>query len=150
MIYLQGYSSLGTHIADAWVAVKFLTAANAQQDLEMTLRDIIETLKLERLTPELGDDGVAVSGGYISDLLSDVMANAPRGGALVTIQVHLNVIAVAVHSELAGVVFAAGRRPDEAVRKKAVDEGVRLYATGENAFDVAGRLYEMGLRGSEQ
>jgi hypothetical protein len=47
-------------------------------------------------------------------------------------------------------VFAAGRRPEEAVRQKAVEEGVRLYTTGASAFDVAGRLYEMGLRGSQQ
>lgn len=116
----------------------------------MTLTDIIDALELDRLTPELADADVEVSGGYISDLLSDVMANAPRGGALVTIQVHLNVIAVAVHAELAGVIFAAGRRPDDAVRRKAVEEGVRLYGTGESAFDLAGRLYEMGLRGTPQ
>lgn len=114
----------------------------------MKLTNIIDTLNLERLTPELADDESEVSGGYISDLLSDVMANAPRGGVLVTIQAHLNVIAVAVHAELACVVFAAGRRPDDAVRRKAVEEGVRLYATGESAFDVAGCLYEMGLRGA--
>ena len=116
----------------------------------MKLAKIVNQLKLDRMTPELSNEDIEVSGGYISDLLSDVMANAPRGGVLVTIQAHLNVIAVAVHAELAGVVFAAGRRPEEAVRKKAVEEGVRLYTTGASAFDVAGRLYEMGLRGSQQ
>jgi hypothetical protein len=110
---------------------------------------IVNELELDRLTPELSDEDVEVSGGYISDLLSDVMANAPRGGLLVTIQAHLNVIAVAVHAELAGVVFASGRRPDDAVRRKAAAEGVRLYTTGASAFDVGGRLYAMGLRGPQ-
>lgn len=116
----------------------------------MVLARIVKELKLDRLTPELADEAVQVSGGYISDLLSDVMANAPRGGLLVTIQAHLNVIAVAVHAELTGVVFAAGRRPDDGVRQKAAEEGIRLYTTSASAFDVAGRLYEMGLRGVQQ
>lgn len=113
----------------------------------MTLDQIVRDLELERMTPELPEESVRVTGGYMSDLLSDVMANAPRGGILVTIQAHLNVVAVAVHSELAAVVFASGRRPEESVRRKAVEEGVRLYVTGASAFDVAGRLYEKGLRG---
>ena len=44
-----------------------------------------------------------VSGGYASDMLSDVLANAPWGGVLVTIQVHMNVIAVSVNAGLAAV-----------------------------------------------
>lgn len=115
----------------------------------MMLKKMVDDLGLERLTPELPEESVEIAGGYVSDLLSDVMANAPRGGILVTIQAHLNVVAVAVHSELAAVVFASGRRPEESVRRKAVEEGVRLYMTAASAFDFAGRLYGMGLRGAQ-
>jgi len=112
------------------------------------LNEIADRLGLEYLTPEItSPEPPDVSAGHASDLLSDVLANAPSGGVLVTIQVHMNVIAIAVHAGLAAVIFASGRTPDEAVRKKAVEEGVRLYASKEATFDVVGRLYGLGLRG---
>ena len=113
----------------------------------MNLKEICRQLDLENLTPELPAAGVDVAGGFASDLLSDVLANADRGSVLVTVQVHLNVIAVAVHAELAAVVFAAGRRPEEAVRLKAVEEKIPLLLSAEPAFEVVGRLYAMGIRG---
>jgi hypothetical protein len=114
----------------------------------VNLGKIAQTLGLKDLTPELRvDETRNVAGAYASDLLSDVLAHAPRGGVLVTIQVHLNVIAVAVHAELTGVVFASDRVPEEDVRRKAVEEGIALYASSEPAFDVCGRLYALGLRG---
>jgi predicted transcriptional regulator len=115
----------------------------------MTLSDMTARLGLEILTPELSIDGGAeISRGHASDLLSDVLANAPSGGVLITIQVHMNVIAVALHAGLAAVIFAQGMRPDESVRMKAVQEGIPLLASTESTFDVAGRLHALGLRGS--
>jgi hypothetical protein len=117
----------------------------------MNLNAIAEALELKDLTPEVPvDTSREITAGYASDLLSDVLAHAPRGGVLVTIQVHLNVIAVAVHAELAAVVFASDRRPEEAVRRKAVEERIALYVSHEPAFDVAGRLYALGLRGTHE
>ena len=114
----------------------------------MTLNEIAETLHLEDLTPELGPpDPTEITGGHVSDLLSDVLANAPADGVLVTIQVHMNVVAVALHADLAAVIFAAGRRPDDAVKDRASREGIRLYVAADSAFDIAGRLYGLGLRG---
>jgi hypothetical protein len=114
----------------------------------MNLKQIAEAAGLESLTPEISADGSAdVAGGYCSDLLSDVLAHAPHGGVLVTIQVHMNVIAVAVHAELAAVIFASDRTPDEDVRQMAVKEGIALYRSSQCAFDLAGRLYGLGLRG---
>jgi hypothetical protein len=113
----------------------------------MKLTDLAAKLGLECLTPEITTPAADVTGGYVSDLLSDVLANAPKGGVLVTVQVHLNVIAVALHAELAAVIFALDRTPDEAVRAKAVEEGIALYVSKESAFEVVGRLYALGLRG---
>jgi hypothetical protein len=117
----------------------------------MTLGDITAKLGLEVLTPELSVNGGAeVTRAHSSDLLSDVLANAPSGGLLLTIQVHMNVIAVALHAGLAAVVFTAGMRPEESVRLKAVQEGLPLLATAESTFDLSGRLYALGLRGQGQ
>jgi len=113
----------------------------------MKLRDLVERLELQPLTPELGTEAVEIREGYVSDLLSDVLANGPKGGVLVTVQVHLNVVAVAVHAELAAVIFAMDRQPDEAVRKKAAEEGIRLFVSEATAFEIVGRLHELGVRG---
>ncbi|MCX5758982.1 MAG: serine kinase [Candidatus Hydrogenedentes bacterium] len=115
----------------------------------MSLKEMADALGLECLTPEVSREGSRpVAGGYSSDLLSDVLAHAPRGGVLITIQVHMNVIAVAVHAELSAVIFASGRHPGEDVRAMAAKEGIALCATPDCAFDVSGRLYEAGLRGT--
>jgi hypothetical protein len=114
----------------------------------MRLNEIAEKLGLESLTPEIqASKEVDLREGYASDLLSDVLANAPHGGVLVTVQVHLNVIAVAMHAELAAIIFASGRIPEPEVREKAVEEGIALYLSNEPAFDVVGRLYNLGIRG---
>ena len=44
----------------------------------MKLNHIIDQLKLQAQTPS-ANVNVDVSGGYVSDLLSDVMANAKKG-----------------------------------------------------------------------
>jgi hypothetical protein len=112
------------------------------------LSEIAQQLGLKDLTPELSaEKGADVAGGHASDLLSDVLANAPRGGVLVTIQMHMNVIAVSVHAELAAVVFAWGRAPEEAVRKRAAEERIQLYVSALSTFEIVGRLYALGLRG---
>jgi predicted transcriptional regulator len=117
----------------------------------MTLGDIVARLGLENLTTELQvNGGGEVKRAHASDLLSDVLANAPAGGLLLTIQVHMNVIAVAMHAGLAAVVFTGGMRPEESVRLKAVQESLPLLATTESTFDLAGRLYALGLRGQER
>ena len=110
----------------------------------MNLATIAKELDLTDLTPQLDADA-EVSAGYASDLLSDVLANAPEGGVLVTLQVHLNVVAVASHAELAAVVFSSGREPDAEVVAKAAAEDLHLYATRADTFEVVGRLYAMGV-----
>jgi len=112
----------------------------------MKLETIARELALTDLTPALGGDDAEVTAGYASDLLSDVLANAPEGGVLVTLQVHLNVVAVASHAELAAVVFTSGRTPDAEVIAKAEAEGLQLYATDADTFEVVGRLYALGVK----
>ncbi|NPV69134.1 MAG: serine kinase [Firmicutes bacterium] len=84
-----------------------------------------------------------VTGGYCSDLLSDVMANAREGHAWITIQTHRNVIAVAVLTGVAAVIIAGGKQPDSDTLEKAAEEGVTVLLSGDPSFEVAGRLYSL-------
>ena len=90
-----------------------------------------------------------VHGGYASDLLSDVMANAQAGDLWVTLQRHANIVAVASVRELAGVVLVAGREPEEPALLRAREEGVPIIVTPLRAFEAIGRLHGAGLHGRE-
>jgi hypothetical protein len=89
-----------------------------------------------------------VSGGYAGDLLSDVMAHGRRDDLWVTIQVHPNIVAVAVLKDLAGIVLTNGREPAAETLEKAEAEGVPILGTSLNAFELAGRLHGIGIKGS--
>jgi hypothetical protein len=115
----------------------------------MKLQELAQMLDLKRLTPATEDAGeVEITRGYASDLLSDVLAHAPAGGVLVTLQVHLNVIAVAGHAGLQAVIFSYGRMPEDDTIEKAREEGLVLYGSPADTFDIVGRLYHCGIRGS--
>jgi predicted transcriptional regulator len=114
----------------------------------MTLNEIAFSLDLQALTPAAKESlESGITKAHASDLLSDVLANAPSGGMLLTIQVHLNVIAVAVHAMQAAVIFTSGMVPEEAVQQRAIAEGIPLFTTKHSTFDTAGRLYALGIRG---
>jgi hypothetical protein len=114
----------------------------------MKLCDLIRRLELEDLTPELADrHQVDITRGYASDLLSDILANAPAGGFAVTVQAHMNTVAVALHARLAVVILASSRRPDPQVIERAVEEKIPLVLSREGTFDVCGKLWDLGLRG---
>ena len=98
----------------------------------------------------IGPAGAAaqeVSGGYASDLLSDVMANAQDADAWVTMQRHVNTVAVAQLKNLAAIVIVNGRQPESDMAARAAEHDVAVVSTPLAAFDVAGRLYTAGLRG---
>jgi predicted transcriptional regulator len=113
----------------------------------MTLAQIQHALGLGCLTPGL-DLNREVTSAHASDLLSDALANAPVGGVLLTIQVHLNVVAVALHAQQAAVIFTWGMQPDETVVSRAVEEGLPMFAAAASTFEVAGQLYTLGVRGA--
>lgn len=112
----------------------------------MKLTEIIEELDLSVLA---GADVLdrEVNSGYVSDMLSDVLANAEKGAIWVTIQRHLNVIAIAGIKEIAAVVLVNGRRPDDETLEQANAEKLPILGSDLKAFEVVGRLYQLGVRG---
>jgi predicted transcriptional regulator len=110
----------------------------------MTLKDIKQKLGLSLCC---GDEKLdnEVTGGYAGDLLSDVMANSKAGNVWITMQVHVNIVAVAVLKELAAIIIVNGRHPAEDTIKKAAIEKVPILSSTLTAFDVAGRLYFIGV-----
>jgi len=111
----------------------------------MELQEIIKSLSLKVETPSV-DLNREVKGAYVSDMLSDVIGNSKEGFLWITIQVHLNIIAVASLKNLSGIILVNGRVPAEDTLKKAIEEKVPIMTTPLPAFDLVGMLYSLGLR----
>ena len=112
----------------------------------MKLKEIVETLQLTVKTGA-GLLDQEVRGGYVSDLMSDVMANAGEGTLWVTLQIHQNIVAVAVMKSLAGIVLINGREPEPETVQKAESEGIPIMVTPMPAFELVGRLFALGVSG---
>lgn len=113
----------------------------------MRLNHIIEKLNLQVQIPSTNLD-VDVTGGYVSDLLSDVMANAKQGDVWITLQIHQNTVAVATLKELAGIIVINGKQPAQETIKKAEEEGVPILTSELTGFEVICKLCKLGVSGS--
>ncbi len=111
----------------------------------MKLQDLVKELPLEVKTPAM-DLEREVTGAYVSDLLSDVLGNAREGSVWITLQVHLNIVAVAALKGLAGIILVNNRIPGEDTLKKALEEKIPIMTTTLPTFELVGRLYALGLR----
>jgi len=107
----------------------------------MKVSDIL-TWGNTRLVAGTGCCENSISGGYNSDLLSDVMGHANEGMVWVTIQTHKNVVAIASLKDLACVVIAGNNKPSEDLIEAANEEGIPVITTSLSAFEFGGRLYQ--------
>ena len=112
----------------------------------MKVLDIIKSfeLKLKAGKDRLHEE---VTGGYASDLLSDVIAHSRKGNIWITIQTHPNIVAVAIMKELSGIILTGGREPDADTIQKAEEEGIPILVSPLFTFELVGRLYQIGILG---
>ena len=106
----------------------------------MTIREVARALSAEIIHDEFEDSGL--SGAYTSDLLSDVMANAKDGGALITIQAHKNTVAVATLVDISAIIICNSRPIPEDMIAAAKEKEIAILLTKQNQYTVSGRLYE--------
>lgn len=108
----------------------------------MILKEIITQLGLKIFT-EVGQLETEVTGGYTSDLLSDVIAHSREGNLWITLQTHPNIVAVARLKDLAGIIIVHDRQPEAETRLKAMEEKIPLLGTKDNSFVISGRLFQL-------
>ena len=111
----------------------------------MNLQQIVETLNLTVLTAPRDFSSIRPDGGYTSDLLSCVMAGAKANYLWITLQSHLNIVAVAALLEVAAIIITENAQPDPATIAKANEQGVILLSTPKATYEIDGRLWEMGI-----
>jgi serine kinase of HPr protein (carbohydrate metabolism regulator) len=106
----------------------------------MTVKQLKDRLNLTLFSGESGLDQT-IDGGYVSDLLSDVMGHAEMGNVWVTLQTHKNIMAIASLKELAAIILVKGLTPDEDCLKQSNEEGIPILGTNEQTFEIVGKLY---------
>jgi hypothetical protein len=111
----------------------------------MTLQDLIQQLDLSTFTTPKDFAAVEPTGGYASDLLSCVMAGAKPGNLWVTLQAHVNIVAVAALTEACAIVISEGTEPEPSVIEKANSQGIILLGTKASTYQISGRLWELGI-----
>ncbi|MBQ9265090.1 MAG: AraC family transcriptional regulator [Clostridia bacterium] len=110
----------------------------------MTIAELAALIEAENQTPSLPIDRT-VSCGYTCDLLSWVMAHGEEGMAWVTVQTHMNVVAVAVLADMACVIMPENiDMPKESI-DKAADEGLVILKSPLTAYAICGRMAAQGI-----
>jgi predicted transcriptional regulator len=110
----------------------------------MQVKDLADQFNLNVVAGEKGIER-RIKGGYCGDLLSEIMANAPEGCVWLTIQGHQNIVAVAVLREMAAIIITGGQIPDEETLQKANQEEIPVLLWPGSAYELAGRLYALGV-----
>jgi len=108
----------------------------------MKVTDVVEKLGL---TVYSGHEGLGkeITGGYTSDLLSDVMGHAGAGNAWITIQTHRNVLAIASLRDLSVIIISSGEKPGDDTMAQSNEEGIPILGTDLSTFELTGRLYAL-------
>ena len=108
----------------------------------MTVKELTEKLNLKVLSGQAGLDN-QITGGYTSDLLSDVMGNADAGQVWITLQTHKNVMAIASLKDLAAIVFVNDNQPESDTVAQSNADGIPLLGTSKSTFEITGKIYDV-------
>ncbi len=100
----------------------------------MTVTKLCEVCSLSAVN--IADGNKEVDGAYCCDLLSWVMGKANGGNAWITIMSNINVVAVAELTDVACVILAEGVKLDDNALKTAVQKGINVLSSAENAYSL--------------
>ena len=106
----------------------------------MTFQELVAKVKG---TVVVDNPSANIRFAYASDLLSDVMGHCGDESTLITIQNHLNAIAVCTLAGIEAVVICHGRPVPDDMKAAAEREGVGLVTTPLSQFAAAVALAEL-------
>ena len=115
----------------------------------MKIVELVEKLNLDVRSAKENLDR-EVTGGYASDLPSDVLANSKEGNLWITLQLHRNIVGVASMKDLAGIILVNGREPEPETIEKAEAENIPVMVSELSTFELVGKLYNLGVGGTEE
>jgi len=98
----------------------------------VNVSDIAKSNKFDLIQDDFKD--LQITTGYTSDLLSDVMGNAPENSVLITIQAHKNTIAVAILISSNAIIICNNRDTPEDFLNNAKKEKIAVFKTALNQY----------------
>ena len=110
----------------------------------MKVRELAEKLGAKVLSGEENLE-TEISCGYSCDLLSWVMAHGKKGMAWITVQTHMNVIAVASLMEMTAVILPEGIKMEGPSLEKAREEGIAVLQSKRIAYALCALMHQAGL-----
>ncbi len=110
----------------------------------MKVNDIVQALDLNVICGETQLDR-QVQGGYIGDLLSVVMGKAKEDCVWVTVQSHINIIAVASLVDIACIIVSEGFAIDTDAIEKAKEENIILLSSKKSSYEIGSDLGKLGI-----
>ena len=110
----------------------------------MNILEFADKLQLTPLCEK--DEDIEIEGVYIGDLLSIVMSKAKKNYVWITIQTHINIVAVAELLELSCIIVVENMEVAEDTLKKAKELNIPIFKTSESAYEMACRMSSMGIK----
>lgn len=114
------------------------------KEKKIIARDLLDLLPVKMETGGQTEDN-PIKGVYCGDLLSWVMSKAEEGNVWITIQSHINVIAVASLVGISAVIIVEGSQVSQEVIEKAQEEDIAIFTTPRPAYEIASLCAEKGI-----
>ena len=86
-----------------------------------------------------------IEGVFVGDLLSWVMGNAEVNQVWITVQSHLNIVAVAALKEIGCLIIVQGAEVGEDTIQKAIEEDIAILTCSQSAYETCCLLHELGI-----
>ena len=109
----------------------------------MKVRELAEAIDMKLLTKCDGDQDIA--GVYACDLLSRVMSGCEEAMAWITVQTHLNVLAVAELNEAACIIIPEGIDVEQTTIEKAEEKNIPILSSELETYELCWRIHEVLL-----
>lgn len=110
----------------------------------MLLKELLRDGNFKSMT-EIQIQNQEIKGVYCCDLLSWVMSHAKQGDAWITVQTHMNIVAIASLLEIGCIIIPEGIEVDADTIEKAKEENIEILSTQLNNYEIFKKLYESGL-----
>lgn len=107
----------------------------------MVVKELTHALGMVNLTHK-GEDR-EIKGAYACDLLSRVMSGCKENDAWITVQTHLNVIAVATLNEPACIIIPEGIPVGEETIQKAAENNIPLLSSEMKTYDICWQIHRI-------
>ena len=107
----------------------------------MNVKELAQALGAQLLTS--GGAQREVTGVYACDLLSRVMSGCEQGNAWITVQTHLNVLAVAEFDEAACIIVPEGITVEAVTAEKAEEQGMAILSSEMTTYELCWKIHQL-------